>query len=80
MIKSKNPTELNSAKTMISIRPYTTKDLMVIYNVKSYKTWKRWIEPHQDKIGKRVGYFYSIPQVKVIFSVLELPVDIEIQY
>ena len=76
----KNPTDINVKKTMISIRPYTTKDLMVIYNVKSYKTWKRWIEPFEDKIGKRVGYFYSIPQVKVIFSALELPVDIEIQH
>jgi hypothetical protein len=66
-------------KRIIALKPYTTKDLMVIYNVRSYKTWNRWIKPIKDKIGIRIGYYYSIPQVKMIFDLLELPTDIEIE-
>ena len=27
-----------------------------------------WLKPFENKIGKRTGYYFSIPQVRAIFS------------
>lgn len=57
----------------IPMRPYTTKELIQIYGNISRNTFRKWLEPIQELLGTRRGYYYSIPQVKIIFSVLQLP-------
>jgi len=39
----------------------------------SKNTFKKWLLPFQDDLGVRVGYYYSINQVKKIFEKLGLP-------
>ncbi len=58
----------------IEIRPYSVGDLAVYYNV-DRRTFKTWIIEHEAAIGKRVGYYYTIKQVKIIFTVLGVPGD-----
>lgn len=56
----------------IYVRAYTTKELAVIYEVDD-RTFKRWIEPHYLAIGPKVGHFYTINQVEIIFEKLGRP-------
>jgi phage antirepressor YoqD-like protein len=58
------------------IKATTVGELCMIYAV-TYKTLKKWLLPHQEKIGKRQGNFYSAKQVETIFEVLGLPKVIE---
>jgi len=56
----------------IPIKPYSLKELAALYNV-SKNTFKKWLEPVNRQIGKRVGYYYNIHQVKIIFKHLGIP-------
>ena len=54
------------------IRPYRHSELAILYAV-SWKTMKRWLDQHKDKIGPKIGQYYSSNQVKIIFKLLGLP-------
>ena len=56
----------------IDLRPSTLKDLSALYQVDP-RTFRRWLKPFEKEIGPRRGYYFSIPQVKIIFRLLELP-------
>ena len=56
----------------IRLRPYNLKELAALYGI-SPKTLSKWLKPFENKIGKRTGYYFSIPQVRAIFSFLEFP-------
>ena len=58
----------------IQIKPYTVLELARLYGV-SDRTIKKWIKPFEQEIGKKIGYFYTIAQVKIIFEKLGLPGD-----
>jgi hypothetical protein len=57
---------------MKKIRPYKHNELTDLYGV-SWKTLKRWLEPYKDAIGPRVGHYYSVNQVRIIFNRLGNP-------
>lgn len=54
------------------VRAYTTKELAVIYEVDD-RTFKKWLEPHLEEIGPKVGHFYTCNQVEIIFERLGRP-------
>jgi transposase len=54
------------------IKAYSTKELANIYGV-CEKTFKRWLAPFQQELGKRQGRYYNVAQVKVIFCKLGVP-------
>lgn len=56
----------------ILLRPYNLKELAALYGVSS-RTFAKWLLPFEKQVGNRVGYFFSIPQVKTIFSNLGFP-------
>jgi transcriptional regulator GlxA family with amidase domain len=56
----------------IQIKPYTLKELAILYGVDS-RTFKTWLEPFKKDIGQKIGRYYMIAQVKVIFEKLDLP-------
>ncbi|HTA27886.1 MAG TPA: hypothetical protein VK809_08860 [Bacteroidia bacterium] len=56
----------------IPIKPYKLKDLSKLYNVHR-DTLLNWLKPFQAEIGERIGYYYTIPQVEIIFKNLDLP-------
>jgi response regulator of citrate/malate metabolism len=56
----------------VELRPYTIAELADMYGV-SKKTFRKWLEPFQELIGERIGFFYSIVQVKIIFEKLGMP-------
>lgn len=62
-----------SEKCSIEIKPYTAKQLACLYGV-STNTFCKWISRHKESVGKKLGHFYTIWQVKIIFDKLGYPV------
>jgi hypothetical protein len=56
----------------IEIRPYSSKELAAMYGVSS-RTFRRWMLLIDKHAGKRIGNYYIIPQVKIIFEKLGVP-------
>lgn len=54
------------------LKPYSQTELSKIYGV-DIRTFKKWLVPYEAEIGKRIGRYYSIFQVKLIFDRLGLP-------
>jgi hypothetical protein len=57
---------------LVMLKPYKHKELSDLYGV-SKKTFTKWLIPFREKIGKRQGHYYSVEQVKTIFSSLGVP-------
>lgn len=64
--------ELLRRKNVIHIKPYSMKELSVLYGVSSV-TVRNWMKPIRKKIGQRVGIYYTIKQVEIIFEHLGVP-------
>lgn len=54
------------------ITAYNTKQLAQLYNI-SPDTFRNWIKPFKETIGKRSGHLYTPKQVKIIFDSLGEP-------
>lgn len=67
-----NPSNPRGHRKDIALRPYNTKELAALYGVCT-KTFRRWIKPFKQELGPRMGSYYSIAQVKIIFARLLLP-------
>jgi hypothetical protein len=63
MRKSDNPS---------GVRAYTLNEIASLYCV-SKKTFKKWVKPFENDLGQRVGHFYSVRQVNIIFDKLGTP-------
>jgi hypothetical protein len=59
----------------IKLKPYNLSELADMYGV-DRRTFRRWISDFKDELGERKGIYYSIPQVKIIFSKLGIPAEI----
>jgi hypothetical protein len=55
-----------------SLRPYTHKELVAVYKI-SWKTLKRSIAPLEPLLGPKIGNYYNIRQVKIIFDNMGVP-------
>lgn len=64
-------------KNTIQLKPYTVLELARIYGV-SDRTMKKWIRPFENEVGTKIGYFYTVVQVKIIFEKLGIPGEIEV--
>jgi hypothetical protein len=53
-------------------KPSTITELAGLYGV-SRPTFRKWIAPYHKKIGKRIGRYFTIKQVKSIFKILGAP-------
>lgn len=59
-------------KKYILLKPYAPWEIADIYDV-DRRTLNKWLEPFLIEIGPRQGRFYTIAQVKVIFTKLSIP-------
>lgn len=57
---------------LVPIRAYTHKQLAALYGI-SWPTLAKWMEPYRGQIGKKVGHFYTIKQVEIIFQLVGRP-------
>jgi hypothetical protein len=61
-----------SATTKAEIKPYCKKDLAYLYEV-SPRCFRTMLSPFEERIGKKVGRYFSVRQVEIIFNCLGLP-------
>lgn len=63
---------MSITNTVLEIKPYTKKELAVIYGIspRSFCTWFKKLEP---EVGKKVGKYFSVNQVRLIIDKLGLP-------
>jgi hypothetical protein len=56
------------------LRPYTLKEFAILYGV-DRKTVLKWLKPLEEELGKEPheGRYYSIPQVRIIFTRYGIP-------
>ncbi len=63
---------MTTTTTTIEIKPYSIKELSGIYGVCD-KTFKKWLLPFTESVGKKQGRYYTVAQVKTIFDKLGVP-------
>jgi hypothetical protein len=56
------------------VRAYRMWQLAAAYQV-HVSTFRKWIKPHQDKIGKQISRMYTPKQVQIIIDCLGEPPD-----
>ncbi|MDO9001399.1 MAG: hypothetical protein AB7O73_05660 [Bacteroidia bacterium] len=54
------------------LKAYSKKELAEKYEV-SVKTFNKWLEPFNEKVGAKRGRYYTVNQVIIIVEVLGLP-------
>lgn len=57
---------------IIDVKPYTTKELAAMYNM-STKTFNRNIRGIRMLLGIRLGHFWNVKQVLIIFDHMGIP-------
>lgn len=56
----------------VPTQPYTTDELSMLYGITS-KTFLKWLEPFKTDIGQKIGWYYNVRQVTIIFEKLGTP-------
>ncbi|HEX6913603.1 MAG TPA: hypothetical protein VF145_00090 [Chitinophagaceae bacterium] len=54
------------------LKAYSIQELANMYGV-GIKTFKHWLKAFRDEIGPRIGRFYFVSQVEIIFKRLGTP-------
>lgn len=54
------------------IKPYMKKELADLYEL-SPRAFFTLFKPHEEAVGKKVGRYYSVLQVEIIFKRLGVP-------
>lgn len=67
---------MSQTKNTIEVKPYLTNELAKIYQV-SDKTLKKWLKVLEEKLGTRMGRYYTAKQVEIIFNELGIPKTLE---
>ncbi len=70
--------EVKVAARTIALKPYTITELAKVYGV-STRTFKKWVDKKVPEVGPRMGRYYIIPQVKMIFENMKIPTAINIE-
>ncbi len=63
-------------RTLI-VKEYSLHDLAEYYGMSAYRLRTR-IKKYIKTVGKRVGYYYTIEQVKKIIQLIPLPSDVDV--
>jgi hypothetical protein len=58
--------------TSSEIKPYTKKELALLYEVSS-RCFSTMLIPFVNEIGKKEGWYYNVRQVTIIFEKLGYP-------
>lgn len=56
----------------VHVKPYTLTELSHLYGV-NWRTLQVWMKPFEHLVGEKLGRYYTIPQVKIIFDKLGVP-------
>lgn len=60
----------------IMVQAYMPNELSKIYKI-SHPTFLKWVKSIESEIGERIGQYYTIRQVEIIFKNFGVPYKIE---
>lgn len=60
----------------LEIKPYSKKELAAIYGI-TPRSFSTWLKPFSNLIGRKIGKYYNINQVKMIVDKLGFPCTME---
>ena len=63
---------MTEPRKFITLKAYSPSELAEIYDV-DRRTMNRWLKPFKEEIGLRLGRYYTITQVRMIFLKLSVP-------
>lgn len=63
---------IEKIKSCVPSQAYTTEELSMLYNI-TPKTFLKWLAPFQNEIGQKIGWYFNIRQVNIIFEKLGRP-------
>lgn len=63
---------IEKISSKVPTQPYTTDELAMLYGITS-KTFLKWIEPFKNEIGQKIGWYFNVRQVNIIFEKLGRP-------
>jgi len=56
----------------VPTQPYTTDEIAMLYGITA-KTFLKWTEPFKNEIGQKIGWYFNVRQVNIIFEKLGRP-------
>jgi hypothetical protein len=62
--------------TDIKVKPCSLEELANIYEV-DWRTLKKWLKPFESEIGDKIGRYYFVRQVEIIFDKLGYPYTLQ---
>ncbi len=62
---------MNTQGQIFRVKPYRKKELVKELDLKSDYEFKKIISHHKEKIGKRMGHYYTPKQVRIIFEIVQ---------
>lgn len=65
--------------TTWTLKAATTKELSALYGL-TRKAMARQLKHHQSAIGQRVGYFWRVEQILLIFQYIGPPPFVRVEY
>jgi transposase len=63
---------MNTTQTKFKIKPATKKEIAAMYEVSPRSLYTQ-LKPFEDIIGKKIGRYYTVNQVKTIIDKLGIP-------
>lgn len=67
---------MSTTSGRLEIKPYTKKELAAIYGM-SPRCFSTWLKPFNQLIGKKIGKYYNIHQIRTIVEKLGFPCTIQ---
>ena len=64
--------ENNQRNYQFHLRPCCMKELASLYEVKP-RTIRNWLKPFEGSLGQKIGRYYTIRQLEIIFDKLGEP-------
>ena len=68
---------METPKNIMRLKPYTLTELGYLYHA-DHRTVRKWIALFQEELGVKVGRYYTVNQMRIIFDNIGYPADIEI--
>lgn len=61
----------------VLLKPYSSQELSDLYGV-NIKTFKKWMLPFETTVGEKIGRYYTVAQVGIIFEKLGVPGNVSL--
>jgi hypothetical protein len=65
-----------TGNTPFPLKPYSIGELAEKYSV-SRRVFNRWLKPFRNRIGERLGRYYTVTQVVIILKALGMPGQVD---